>query len=156
MKVEQGAGAASEHALAAAPSVRRTVALRRAAAALGAALALATSSGAFAQPSTAQPTTAQPSAAQPSAAQPSAGSQPSDAPSSAASRATSQTNPGSSQSTTPAKNRVVTIREVTIVGRIQKPVAAVDVSRIQPKMTLAELRQPFLQRIGESIYSSPF
>lgn len=151
MKVEQGAGAASEHALAAAPSVRRTVALRRAAAALGAALALATSSGAFAQPSTAQPTTAQPSAAQPSA-----GSQPSDAPSSAASRATSQTNPGSSQSTTPAKNRVVTIREVTIVGRIQKPVAAVDVSRIQPKMTLAELRQPFLQRIGESIYSSPF
>lgn len=146
MKVEQGARAASERALAAAPSVRRTVALRRAAAALGAALALATSSGAFAQPSTAQP----------SAAQPSAGSQPSDAPSSAASRATSQTNPGSSQSTTPAKNRVVTIREVTIVGRIQKPVAAVDVSRIQPKMTLAELRQPFLQRIGEAIYSSPF
>jgi hypothetical protein len=52
--------------------------------------------------------------------------------------------------------RVVTISEVTIVGRIQKPIAAVDVSRIQPKLTLAELRQPFLQRIEEAIYRSPF
>jgi hypothetical protein len=55
-----------------------------------------------------------------------------------------------------SKGRVVTISEVTIVGRIQKPIAAVDVSRIQPKMTLAELRQPFLQRIEEAIYRSPF
>src|SRR6186713_560112 len=58
---------------------------------------------------------------------------------------------------TPAsKSRVVTISEVTIVGRIQKPIAAVDVSRIAPKLTLAELRQPFLQKIEEAIYRSPF
>jgi len=55
-----------------------------------------------------------------------------------------------------SKSRVVTISEVTIVGRIQKPIAAVDVSRIQPKLTLAELRQPFLQRIEAAIYRSPF
>lgn len=55
-----------------------------------------------------------------------------------------------------SKSRVVTISEVTIVGRIQKPIAAVDVSRIQPKLTLAELRQPFLQKIEEAIYRSPF
>ncbi len=54
------------------------------------------------------------------------------------------------------KGRVVTISEVTIVGRIQKPIAAVDVSRIQPKLTLAELRQPFLERIEQAIYSDPF
>lgn len=54
------------------------------------------------------------------------------------------------------KGRVVTISEITIVGRIQKPIAAVDVSRIQPKLALAELRQPFLQRIEEAIYSAPF
>jgi hypothetical protein len=54
------------------------------------------------------------------------------------------------------KGRVVTISEVTIVGRIQKPIAAVDVSRIQPKLMLAELRQPFLQRIEEAIYRAPF
>jgi hypothetical protein len=55
-----------------------------------------------------------------------------------------------------AKGRVVTISEVTIVGRIQKPIAAVDVSRIQPRLALAELRQPFLQRIEEAIYRAPF
>lgn len=54
------------------------------------------------------------------------------------------------------KPRVVTITEVTIVGRIQKPIAAVDVSRIQPKLTLAELRQPFLDRIERAIYRAPF
>ena len=52
--------------------------------------------------------------------------------------------------------RVVTISEVTIVGRVQKPIAAVDVSRIQPKLTLAELRQPFLDRIEKAVYNDPF
>lgn len=55
-----------------------------------------------------------------------------------------------------AQDDVVTVREITIVGRIQKPIAAVDVSRIQPKMTLAELRQPFLDRIERAIYHAPF
>lgn len=54
------------------------------------------------------------------------------------------------------KGRVVTISEVTIVGRVQKPIAAVDVSRIQAKLTLAELRQPFLHRIEKAIYHDPF
>ena len=54
------------------------------------------------------------------------------------------------------KGRVVTISEVTIVGRVQKPIAAVDVSRIQPKLTLAELRQPFLDRIEKAISHDPF
>lgn len=51
---------------------------------------------------------------------------------------------------------VITLTEVTITGRIQKPIAAVDVSRIQPKLTLAELRQPFLERIERAIYKDPF
>ena len=34
--------------------------------------------------------------------------------------------------------------------------AAVDVSRIQPKLTLAELRQPFLDRIEKALYKDPF
>jgi hypothetical protein len=54
------------------------------------------------------------------------------------------------------KPRIVTISEVTIVGRVQKPIAAVDVSRIQPKLTLAELRQPFLDRIEKAVYHDPF
>jgi len=54
------------------------------------------------------------------------------------------------------KPHVVTISEVTIVGRVQKPIAAVDVSRIQPKLTLAQLRQPFLDRIEKALYKDPF
>ena len=54
------------------------------------------------------------------------------------------------------KGRVVTISEVTIVGRVQKPIAAVDVSRIQPRLTLAELRKPFLDRIEKAIQKDPF
>lgn len=54
------------------------------------------------------------------------------------------------------KGGVITINEVTIVGRVQKPVASVDVSKIQPRLTLAELRQPFLDRIEEAARKDPF
>lgn len=55
-----------------------------------------------------------------------------------------------------AQGRVVTISEVTIVGRVQKPIAAVDVSRIQPHLTLAELRQSFTDAIEKALYRAPF
>jgi hypothetical protein len=51
---------------------------------------------------------------------------------------------------------VITLAEVTITGRIQKPIAAVDVARIRPMLTLSELRQPFVERIAKSIYTEPF
>jgi hypothetical protein len=54
------------------------------------------------------------------------------------------------------KGNVITIGEVTIVGRVQKPIASVDVSKIPPKLTLAELRQPFLDRIDEAVRRDPF
>jgi hypothetical protein len=54
------------------------------------------------------------------------------------------------------KERVITISEVTIVGRVQKPIASVDVNKIQPKLTLAELRQPFLDRIEAAVTKDPF
>lgn len=60
------------------------------------------------------------------------------------------------QSAAFAQGRVVTISEVTIVGRVQKPIAAVDVSRIQPKLTLAELKQTFRDRIERALYRAPF
>ncbi len=51
---------------------------------------------------------------------------------------------------------VLQVGEITIVGRIQKPVAAVDVATIQVKITLTELRQPFLDRIEEAVHKDPF
>jgi hypothetical protein len=56
----------------------------------------------------------------------------------------------------PPARGVITLAEVTITGRVQKPIAAVDVGRISPKIALAELRQPFLERIEKAIYSEPF
>ena len=55
-----------------------------------------------------------------------------------------------------AEDRVVTITEVTIVGRVQKPIATVDVSRIRPKLSLGELKEPFLYRIEKALVDSPF
>ncbi len=54
------------------------------------------------------------------------------------------------------KQRIVTIREVTIVGRVQKPIAAVDVSRIQPRLTLGNKKQPFVDKIEKAIQEPPF
>ncbi len=51
---------------------------------------------------------------------------------------------------------VITLNEVTIVGRVQRPIAAVDVARIRPHLTLSELRQPFMDRIDESVLKEPF
>ena len=66
-------------------------------------------------------------------------------------------NKGAPAAAAPAPQRgVITLAEVTITGRVQKPIAAVDVSRISPKLTLAELRQPFLDRIEQAIFKDPF
>lgn len=54
------------------------------------------------------------------------------------------------------KQRVVTISEVTIVGRVQKPIAAVDVSRIQPRLTLGNKKQRFVDKIEKAIQEPPF
>jgi hypothetical protein len=63
----------------------------------------------------------------------------------------------SAQTKAPASGSgILQIGEITIVGRVQKPIASVDVSKIQPKLTLAELRQPFLDRIEEAVLHDPF
>jgi hypothetical protein len=54
------------------------------------------------------------------------------------------------------KGKVTDLGDITIVGRVQKPVAAVDITRLAPKLTLAELRQPFLDRIEQAILHDPF
>jgi hypothetical protein len=51
---------------------------------------------------------------------------------------------------------VISIREVVIVGRVQKPVASVDVNKLQPKLTLADLKQPLVDRIEEAVHHDPF
>lgn len=54
------------------------------------------------------------------------------------------------------KSNVITLNTIEIVGRVQKPIESVDVGMIAPKLTLAELRQPFLDRIEEAVRHDPF
>ncbi|MCC6645411.1 MAG: hypothetical protein IT374_07570 [Polyangiaceae bacterium] len=54
------------------------------------------------------------------------------------------------------KSKVVEISEITITGRVQKPVAAVDISKIAPKVALSELRHPFLEKIEQVLLTDPF
>lgn len=68
--------------------------------------------------------------------------------------ATAAARPASAQDK--PKKGVIELAEVVIKGRIQKPVASVDVNRIQPSLTLAELKQPFLEKVEQAIYRDPF
>lgn len=53
-------------------------------------------------------------------------------------------------------SRVLTVSEVTIVGRVQKPIAAVDVSRIPARLTLDRQNQKLLPKIQRDLYRAPF
>jgi hypothetical protein len=55
-----------------------------------------------------------------------------------------------------AKGRVITLRTLEIIGRVQKPMAAVEVSRVQPTPTLTELKQPFADRIEQVVARDPY
>ena len=60
------------------------------------------------------------------------------------------------QRSTQKQQNVLQIGEITIVGRVQKPIAAVDVAKIQPKLTLSELTKTFVGRIETAVSKEPF
>ena len=63
---------------------------------------------------------------------------------------------GGSASAADSKKGVITLNEIEIVGRVQKPIESVDVGMIPVKLTLAEMRQPFLDRIEGAVQHDPF
>jgi hypothetical protein len=50
----------------------------------------------------------------------------------------------------------VTLPPVTIVGRIQRPIATVDVNRVQPRFTIEERKPPFFEAITGAVQADPF
>jgi hypothetical protein len=64
--------------------------------------------------------------------------------------------PGGAKSKERAPQGLIQLAEVTITGRIQKPIAAVDVAKIRPRLMLSELEQPFIDRISKAILKDPF
>lgn len=63
---------------------------------------------------------------------------------------------GGQQAGARRRANVIELNEITITGRVQKPVAAVDISRLAPKLSLTELRQPFLDQVEQALYRDPF
>ena len=55
-----------------------------------------------------------------------------------------------------SRKGVLCVGVLKIVGRVQRPFALAEVGRISPKLTLSELRQPFLDRIEEAVVHDPF
>ena len=51
---------------------------------------------------------------------------------------------------------MITVTPIRIGGRVERPIAAVDISRIEPKLTLHELKQPFLSLIEKPLGNGTF
>jgi hypothetical protein len=49
-----------------------------------------------------------------------------------------------------------TLPTVTIVGRIQRPVAAIEVNRVRPAPATAQFKQPFAEAIATAVRADPF
>jgi hypothetical protein len=56
----------------------------------------------------------------------------------------------------PAPRGKIMLDGLIITLKPPRPVAAVDVARLTPKVTLAELRQPLIGRIEAAIEKEPF
>jgi hypothetical protein len=56
----------------------------------------------------------------------------------------------------PSRGRVIQLNPVKVSGRIQTPLATVEINRIQPKLTLPELRPTFANRIGTATARDPY
>jgi hypothetical protein len=51
---------------------------------------------------------------------------------------------------------VITLKTTPIYGRVQKPQVVIQVSKMEPMLTLSTLEMPFIGRIEGAISTSPF
>ena len=51
---------------------------------------------------------------------------------------------------------IIVLKTVKISGRVQTPLASVEVNRVEPKLTLSELRPSFTDRIGGAMTRDPY
>ena len=56
----------------------------------------------------------------------------------------------------PVRGNVVTVATVKINARPQTPHVAIDVARLVPRAPLPEMRQLFVDRIGQAVEGAPF
>jgi phage FluMu protein gp41 len=56
----------------------------------------------------------------------------------------------------PVRGNIVMVRETTVVGRIQKPVAAQEIGKLPTRLQSGDPKRSFLDRIEGATASSPF
>ena len=56
----------------------------------------------------------------------------------------------------PVRGNVVMVRETTVVGRIQKPVAAQEIGKLPTRLQSGDPKRSFLERIEGATASAPF
>lgn len=66
------------------------------------------------------------------------------------------TAPPTDQSQASVRRGVITLPPMILTGHPQRPLAAVQVSRMQPALTIAEVRVQLVERIENAIYSTLF
>ena len=52
--------------------------------------------------------------------------------------------------------RVIEVRETTVIGRVQKPVAAQEIGKMPTRLQSGEPKKSFLDRIEGATASAPF
>jgi len=55
-----------------------------------------------------------------------------------------------------AAGKVIEVRETTVIGRVQKPVAAQEIGKLPTRLQSSEPKKSFLDRIEGATASSPF
>ena len=56
----------------------------------------------------------------------------------------------------PTRGNIVMVRETTVVGRIQKPVAAQEIGKLPTRLQSGDPKRSFLDRIEGATATSPF
>lgn len=59
-------------------------------------------------------------------------------------------------STAHAEDKVIKLGEYKIYGRVARPMAVTEVTKLPVQTTVTELKQPLVQRVEQAVQSNPF
>jgi hypothetical protein len=55
-----------------------------------------------------------------------------------------------------ADNTTIVLKDFIVHGRVARPMAVTEVTKLPMQTTVSELRQPFVQRVEQAVQSKPF
>ncbi len=55
-----------------------------------------------------------------------------------------------------ADDKTIVLHDYVIYGHAAHPIAVAEVTKLPMKTTVADLKQPFVQRVEQAVHSNPF